>query len=267
VNGPSQREFWGVREKRMGIIESSQHFLFNISGNELKHILYYFFSCMIILVSSCADNPSTSIDVKPKDTISKDTIQIEVVPEGALRIGKQIWMKENLNICTYRNGDSIIQAKTQEEWTRLGHSRIGAWCYYSFDERNEKKYGKLYNGYAVFDKRGLAPKGYHIPSDAEWTILVDFCGGEQKAGISLKSDSDWIENSKSSNSTGFTAIPGGLCDHNGNFSFIGEYGYWWSSTNYLHYDVWIRSLGYDHSKVERGFTNKVNGCSVRCIKN
>jgi uncharacterized protein (TIGR02145 family) len=232
----------------------------------LKHILYYFFSCMIILVSSCADNPSTSIDVKPKDTISKDTIQIEVVPEGALRIGKQIWMKENLNICTYRNGDSIIQAKTQEEWTRLGHSRIGAWCYYSFDERNEKKYGKLYNGYAVFDKRGLAPKGYHIPSDAEWTILVDFCGGEQKAGISLKSDSDWIENSKSSNSTGFTAIPGGLCDHNGNFSFIGEYGYWWSMTKYLDYEIWIRRLGYNQSRIEKVVTNKNNGCTVRCLK-
>jgi hypothetical protein len=100
VNGPSQREVWGVREKTMGIIESSQHFLFNISGNKLKHNLYYYCSCMILLISSCADNPSTSIDVKPKDTISNDTIQIEIIPEGAIRIGKQIWMKEKFG-CVY----------------------------------------------------------------------------------------------------------------------------------------------------------------------
>lgn len=222
---------------------------------------------MIVLISSCADNPSTSIDVKPKDTISKDTIQIEVITKDAILIGRQLWMKGNLNVCTYRNGDSIIQAKTQEEWAQLGESRIGAWCFYAFDENNGKKYGKLYNGYAVFDKRGLAPKGYHIPSDKEWTILVDFCGGEQKAGISLKSDIDWIENSKSSNSTGFTAIPGGLCDHNGDFSFIGEYGYWWSTTKYLDYEIGIRRLGYNQSKIEKVVTNKNNGCSVRCIGN
>ena len=86
-----------------------------------------------------------------------------------ITIGTQVWMTKNLDVATFRNGDPIPQAKTDEEWEKAGENQQPAWCYYDNDPANGAKYGKLYNWYAVNDSRGLAPVGYHIPSDAEWT--------------------------------------------------------------------------------------------------
>jgi uncharacterized protein (TIGR02145 family) len=106
-------------------------------------------------------------------------------------IGTQVWMTKNLNVATFRNGDPIPQAKTDEEWVKAGENKQPAWCYYNNDPANGTKYGKLYNWYAVNDSRGLAPVGYHIPSDAEWTKLTDFLGGEGVASAKMKSKSGW----------------------------------------------------------------------------
>ena len=106
-------------------------------------------------------------------------------------IGTQVWMTKNLDVATFRNGDPIPQAKTNEEWKKAGENQQPAWCYYDNDPANGAKYGKLYNWYAVNDSRGLAPVGYHIPSDAEWTKLTDFLGGESVAGTKMKSKSGW----------------------------------------------------------------------------
>ena len=106
-------------------------------------------------------------------------------------IGTQVWMTKNLDVATFRNGDPIPQAKTDEEWEKAGENEQPAWCYYNNDPANGAKYGKLYNWYAVNDSRGLAPSGYHIPSDAEWTRLTDFLGGEKVAGPKMKSKSGW----------------------------------------------------------------------------
>jgi uncharacterized protein (TIGR02145 family) len=102
-------------------------------------------------------------------------------------IGTQVWMTKNLNVATFRNGDPIPEAKTDEEWERAGAEGKPAWCYYNNDPKNGTKYGKLYNWYAVNDPRGLAPSGYHVPPDAEWTILTDYLGGEYDAGTKVKS--------------------------------------------------------------------------------
>jgi hypothetical protein len=104
-----------------------------------------------------------------------------------LNIGNQIWMTKNLNVDTFRNGDSIPQAKNIEQWIIAAENKLPAWCFYQFDIQFGKKYGKLYNWYAVNDARGLAPKGYHVPSISEWTVLLDFLGGADVAGKSLKS--------------------------------------------------------------------------------
>ena len=106
-------------------------------------------------------------------------------------IGSQVWMTKNLDVSTFRNGDPIPQAKTKEEWEKARENQQPAWCYYDNDPANGAKYGKLYNWYAVNDSRGLAPVGYHIPSDAEWTKLTDFLGGESVAGTKMKSKSGW----------------------------------------------------------------------------
>jgi uncharacterized protein (TIGR02145 family) len=103
-------------------------------------------------------------------------------------IGNQIWTSKNLDLATYRNGDLIPQVQDEEAWANL---TTGAWCYYKNDTSNGIKYGKLYNWYAVHDSRGLAPKGFHIPTDAEWTTLINYLGGEIDAGTKLKSALGW----------------------------------------------------------------------------
>ncbi len=107
-------------------------------------------------------------------------------------IGTQVWMTKNLDVATFRNGDQIPEAKTDEEWKQAGKNKQPAWCYYNNDPANVAKYGKLYNWYAVIDPRGLAPNGYHIPSDPEWTKLVEYLGGEEVAGKKMKSTTEWV---------------------------------------------------------------------------
>ena len=108
-----------------------------------------------------------------------------------IAIGAQVWMTKNLDVATFRNGDPIPQAKTNEEWVKAGDNQQPAWCYYDNDPANGTKYGKLYNWYAVNDSRGLVPVGYHIPSDAEWKILTDFLGGEEVAGKKMKNQPNY----------------------------------------------------------------------------
>ena len=109
----------------------------------------------------------------------------------SVKIGTQTWTTENLNVSTFRNGYPIMEAKTNEEWNQANENKQPAWCYYENDPKNGAKYGKLYNWYAVNDPRGLAPAGWHVPSDAEWTILSDFLGGGMTAGKKMKSLSGW----------------------------------------------------------------------------
>jgi hypothetical protein len=96
-------------------------------------------------------------------------------------IGNQVWTTKNLEVSTFRNGEAIPEAKSEEEWIAAGKENKAAFCYYNFDSKNDKVFGKLNNWYAVNDPRVLVPKGYHIPSDAEWKILINFLGGESYA--------------------------------------------------------------------------------------
>ena len=108
-----------------------------------------------------------------------------------IKIGTQTWTTKNLDVSKFRNGDAIPLAKTNAEWALAGQNKQPAWCYYENKGENGTKYGKLYNWFAVMDARGLAPNGYHIPSDAEWTILTDYLGGDSIAGAKMKSTSGW----------------------------------------------------------------------------
>jgi len=181
-------------------------------------------------------------------------------------IGKQVWMTKNLDVATFRNGDSIPHAKTNEEWTKAGENQQPAWCYYHNDPAKGVKYGRLYNWYAVNDSRGLAPTGWHIPSDAEWTKLTDFLGGEAVAGKKMKSKSGWQLNGNGTNTSGFSGLPGGLRSYDGPFGFIGDYGYWWSSAESDTYSAWYRILGYSYGFVARDYYGKKSGFSVRCLR-
>ena len=183
-------------------------------------------------------------------------------------IGSQLWMKENLNVTTFRNGDTIPEAKTNSEWKKAGEDKTPAWCYYNNEAENGKKYGKLYNWYAVKDPRGLAPTGYHLPSDSEWTVVTRFLGGEEVAGEKMKSTVGWEKNLKGTNASGFTGLPGGYRYYNGMFYDIGSNGNWWSSSKVKKRGsiAWCRNMNYLSGDLNRRNNNKCCGFSVRCIK-
>jgi uncharacterized protein (TIGR02145 family) len=179
-----------------------------------------------------------------------------------VKIGNQIWMAENLDVSTYRNGDIIPQVQDPKIWSNL---KTGAWCYYDDKSEMGEKYGKLYNWYAVNDPRGLAPEGWHIPSDAEWTKLSEFLGGKIASSSKIKSSRGWAKDGNGTNETGFTALPGGTRSIE-LFSFAGNYGYWWTSTPYDPFSAWNRFLGYNNSDIGRSTGWKQFGNSVRCVK-
>ena len=187
-----------------------------------------------------------------------------------IKIGTQTWTTKNLDITKYRNGDAIPQVQDKNAWAKL---KTGAWCYYENKTAKGTTYGKLYNWFAVNDTRGLAPKGYHIPTDAEWTILTDYLGGDTIAGTKMKSTSGWDYEGNGTNTSGFAGLPGGFRDNNGYFKStrcynytIGANGYWWSSSEDDTYDAWSRNL-YDYDgNVDRNVYNKRNGFSVRCLR-
>ena len=188
--------------------------------------------------------------------------------QSEVKIGKQIWMTKNLDVSIFRNGGTIRHASTKEDWQDAASKGEGAWCYYNYDPKNGEKYGKLYNWYAVKNSRGLAPKGYHIPSDAEWTILTDFLGGESVAGKKMRSTSFWaITDTIGVNSSGFNGLMGGNCEDGRSFDFITESGSFWSSSGDGNGNfAFCRGLANNDDAVYRGGRLKYSGLSVRCIK-
>ncbi len=185
---------------------------------------------------------------------------------NAVEIGNQVWMTENLNTGTFRNGDPIPEAKTNAEWEKAGVEGRPVWCYFNNDPANGKKYGRLYNWYAVNDPRGLAPPGWHVPTNAEWSQLMEYLEGESVAGYKLKSTGGWNENGNGSNEYGFTAMPGGLRYSWGAFRYAGDYGYWLSSDEYTAKSVHSRFLVYRSGSAGRYYLVKGKGFSVRCVR-
>jgi uncharacterized protein (TIGR02145 family) len=185
-------------------------------------------------------------------------------------IGTQTWMTKNLDVSTFRNGDPIPEAKTNIEWKKAGENKQPAWCYYDNDPSKDIKYGKLYNFYAVKDSRGLAPEGFHIPSDSEWTILENYLGGNSIAGKKMKNSIGWTQNGNGSNESSFNGRPGGSREHDGVFTGFGENAHWWSSTekdpnNTLHPLPWSSYLIYGYDTFFRRGIHKEHGLSVRCL--
>jgi uncharacterized protein (TIGR02145 family) len=183
-----------------------------------------------------------------------------------VEIGNQTWMAENLNTEKFQNGDLIPEAKTEAEWLEMNRQRKPAWCYYRNDENNGSIYGKLYNGYAVSDYRGLAPKGWIVPSDEDWEICINFLGGEKKAGEKLKSTTGWNNEGNGSNSSGFNAFPGGNRHSQSTFGNMKFIGFWWTR-NISTCKARYRALNHRSNTISKPqWANMGNGYAVRCIK-
>ncbi|SRR5260221_8852775 len=183
-----------------------------------------------------------------------------------ISIDNQVWMAENLNVGNFRNGDPILQAKTDDEWARAGKEGKAAWCDYENKPENGTKYGKLYNWFAVNDQRGLAPEGWHVPTDAEWRQTTLFLGGEDAAGTKMKSPEGWTHDGNGTNVSGFSGLPGGSRNRFGAFDYIGHVTYWWCSTPYDSDFAWYRVIDEVPWYVYRTNYYKQNGYSVRCIR-
>ena len=188
---------------------------------------------------------------------------------GAVTIGNQEWMTRNLDVDRFRNGDLIPQAQSAEAWKEAGENRQPAWCYYENNLENGKIYGKLYNWYAVNDRRGICPQGWHVPSDTEWTKLTNYLGGKEMAGGKMKSKGTtyWISQYKdATNESGFSALPGGYRDSDGSFFGIRGNAFVWSATEYVFLNAWGRNLYSSNGSVSRNIGNKAIGASVRCLR-
>jgi uncharacterized protein (TIGR02145 family) len=205
-----------------------------------------------------------------------------------VKIGTQEWMSENLDVATFRNGDSIPQAKSGSEWQLAGQDRRPVWCYYNNDPVMGKLYGKLYNWYAINDPRGLAPEGWHVPGDKEWTVLIDYLGGDSVAGRKMKNITGWndtygpkgpydreakLASGNGTNESGFVALPAGVRNY-GTFYGLGVWCYFWSSSEYGYDNLQNDARFAYYRYMDNGYPTyifranirKWEGYSCRCVK-
>ena len=195
-------------------------------------------------------------------------------------IGTQEWMAENLNTSIYRNGDAIPTNLDNAAWQ---NTTSGAWAYYNNDASNACPYGKLYNWYTCVDARQLCPTGWHVPTDAEWSTMINFldpsadggnnfpniAGGMMKTTGTIDDGTGlWYSpNADATNSSGFSGAPGGGRSDGGEYGYIGLNGNWWSSSEVDTFNAWYRFLNYDSGNAGSyyGFS-KQSGFSVRCLR-
>jgi uncharacterized protein (TIGR02145 family) len=195
-----------------------------------------------------------------------------------IKIGNQWWMAENLKVTHYRNGDAILNIIDDSTWSTLA---TGAYCVYDNDEKSVVTYGRLYNWLAVNDSRGLAPEGWHVPSDIEWKNLEKNLGmnksqfdkdgwrGSDEGGkLKQNGFKYWsFPNTSATNVSGFSALPGGMHYYDSNYANMGWYASFWTSTEEIRgWYAWHRFLCYNSSKIFRYYNSQQDGFSVRLIK-
>ena len=203
---------------------------------------------------------------------------------NTVQIGTQCWTQSNLKVSKYRNGDNIPTGLSNSAWQ---NTTSGAYAIYDNNPVNDGLYGKLYNHYAVTDSRGLCPTGWHVPSDGEWKVLTKYldpsadttpyliniyasttAGGALKSTATLPTPGGWASpNTGATNSSGFTALPGGYRrSDNGAFSDMAACGIWWSSSVTSGSNAYYRIMYGSNSNAGRANPYRSNGFSVRCCR-
>ena len=220
-----------------------------------------------------------------------DPLEYQGYDYATVLIGDQCWFAENLRSENYENGDAISSNLSGSEWSSTTAGAVAVYgepadCYnYSPDidacdhTLSLSEYGRLYNWYAVDDARGLCPSGWHVPTDGEWMTMEMALGmGEAEAngfgwrgtdqGSQMKTTYGWYNGGNGTNSSGFSGLPGGDRDLNGNFGTAGRHGYWWSSSPFgsSGASAVLRYLNFDNEDSYRYFTDGRFGFSVRCVR-
>jgi uncharacterized protein (TIGR02145 family) len=181
-----------------------------------------------------------------------------------IELAGKCWMQENLKVIRCNDGTPISLTTDSILWAGLSSP---SYTYYESDSNNVDTYGLLYNGYSAMDPCGICPSGWSIPSDSAWTDMVNMLGGETLAGGALKDTTGWLINSGSTNSSGFTAKPGGFRVANGGYDYLTTQARFWSSTMATAQNAWSRVLYFNNSTVGRLNYHLKNGMSVRCVRN
>ncbi|MBI1193797.1 MAG: hypothetical protein GC205_11590 [Bacteroidetes bacterium] len=224
---------------------------------------------------------STSFAVGGGSSCPSTVTDIDGNVYNTVEIGSQCWMKENLKVEHFNNGDSIPTSLSSTAWSA---TTIGAFSIYDNIDFNRVTYGLLYNWFPVVDTRGLCPVGWHVPTDAEWTEMITlldpttcgscfgethshFAGGLMKSTGTLSTGTGlwWAPNTGATNSSGFSGIPGGARSNMGLFYNQGFGGYWWSSSESAAFGGWFRVLVHEYANATRASFTKRDGLSVRCI--
>jgi uncharacterized protein (TIGR02145 family) len=187
-------------------------------------------------------------------------------------INGQEWMQENLKVSKFNNGDLISSGLSNSAWSS---TTSPGFSYYNNNSNNNTIYGKLYNWYVAGDTRNVCPLNWHVPSDTDWNILINYLDGTADGGINLqnsaggklKSIFGWPSpNTAADNSSGFSGLPGGDRNYTGGYNFFGTNGYWWCSTSGGATTAFSRILYYDRGYVQRDNDLKTYGFSIRCLK-
>jgi uncharacterized protein (TIGR02145 family) len=220
---------------------------------------------------TCAINVTINDVVQTVGITGPNITDVEGNSYKTVTIGTQQWMAENLKVSKYNDGTIIPNITDNTEWSNLMNLKSAAWVYRNNDATNNAKYGKLYNWYAVSPttngNKNVCPSGWHLPTDAEWSVLTDFLGGESIAGGKMKEagTANWSSpNEDATNTSLFTGLPAGLRVGNGNYGV--EYCQWWSSTETNNEYATYLGLYVSRGEVERSSNFKTFGISVRCLK-
>jgi uncharacterized protein (TIGR02145 family) len=252
-----------------------------------KILLSCFCLTAIAMIASCKKDSDDSAVIPPDSNYGQPGnggYDQQGNPFTSVIIGSQEWMSKNLSVVIYTDGTPIPKVTDQNVWASL---TTGAWCWFLNDSANYAAiYGRLYNWYAVAGihnaasesnaslRKKLAPSGWHVATDAEWTVLSNQLGGEDLAGGKMKTTGNieastglWLSpNTGATNISSFSAVPGGYRNQ-WFFEFNKYEGVWWSSSEVDAGRAWTRSLNYDSDDLVRGIGNAGYGYSVRCLRN
>jgi uncharacterized protein (TIGR02145 family) len=263
-----RKELTDFNKNKIAVLIKIADLYFEYKNFSLANYLYTnILSMGFILEERTRIELSKKIATCQKNNDSDNIVDFVTDVEGnyypTFKFGNQEWFLINLKTAKYKNGEPINEAAQEIIWRT---AKTGAWCYY----KNDKGFddiGKLYNGYAILDKRGICPEGWSVPTNQEWQKLIDFLGGRKNAVDQLKSSDGWYQGKNGNSNSIFSGYPLGSRNVKGEFAGNANYTDWWTSTMTSTYSLYIRSLSFSNDDVYEDIFNYNYGLSVRCIKN